>query len=334
MVTIGGAFRRGRGVLTFRSVLVALGACAVTLAGFAVDRTALARSEARAQLTLASGYASTRGTLRLDVIDAAWSDQPAVPMTRVLATIHTVGADLAHESRGVFALTARPVGSVTLPHPISGCPDPERIREEAGLGATPRGVITLVALPGQDAACDRTNGDNPDVAGLTTPSGNGIVLFQPLAIGILAHELGHAFGLRHASSFEHGKLYTYDDPTSVMGGAANDDFAPAERLLLGWASAVRVAFGKPVRLDDDHVGILQTERGPLLLECLGGGGWQQLRVRRPYDGTPFANPSSGGDGGLILVAVQDLPFAAGASVQIAGLHVVRLAGRRLVVLPG
>ena len=74
--------------------------------------------------------------------------------------------------------------------------------------------------------------------------GNDILLTAP---GALVHELGHTFGLQHATAYVCGHggcrhIDEYGDPLSPMGHGALD-FSAYEKLKLGWITSVQRAEG-------------------------------------------------------------------------------------------
>jgi hypothetical protein len=122
-------------------------------------------------------------------------------------------------------------------------------------GSSSRSVFGLVGEQAQDAAAaagydvrayGRIAYFLPDQTCNATGIGAGREVFIAAEGGLLddqvfVHELGHTFGLPHATSSTCARgcrIIEYGDPLSPMGGGSVD-FSALEKLKLGWISAVQ-----------------------------------------------------------------------------------------------
>jgi hypothetical protein len=99
---------------------------------------------------------------------------------------------------------------------------------------------------------------------------------------VLVHELGHTFGLPHATSrlCPGCARIEYGDPFSPMGQGA-DDFSALEKLTLGWISRVdRVTL--PGTYAVAAVDRPSTGAQALAFEAAEGEYWVEYRVHEPH----------------------------------------------------
>lgn len=133
-----------------------------------------------------------------------------------------------------------------------------------------------------------------------------------LSLRVVAHELGHNFGVHHASSLScsSGGVSTtftgsctaseYGDPFSVMGGAATRHHVNWHRTQLGWAPDVQTATTSG---SYTLAAAASTGTPRLLRVSRGDGTFLNLEYRRPK--TPFED------------FLADEPAVNGVSIRIA-----------------
>jgi hypothetical protein len=220
------------------------------------------------------------GDLRLLVIRATWGPRPAG------------GGDLS----GAAAFYSRAsFGRLRLRLDIT--PWLRAYKEPVcPSGSSSRSVFGLVGEQAQDAAAaagydvhasGRIAYVLPDQTCNATGIGAGREVFIAAEGGVLddqvfVHELGHTFGLPHATSSTCARgcrIIEYGDPLSPMGGGSVD-FSALEKLKLGWISAVRSVDRSgtyPVANIDEPSALPQA----LVVPTAAGEYWIERRAADP-----------------------------------------------------
>lgn len=206
----------------------------------ALDVDGAASVEADAT-TAAALFPNTYGEQKVLVMLVNFQDQNTQPITQSSAhslVFSNVNGFYRENSAGQAHLAGNTVGWFTLPISKSAC-DITAISTEADKAATAAGVnlaaYTRKVYMFPKNACAwaglGTVGGNPSRAWI-----NG-----SFSLRVVAHELGHNFGLRHAYARDCGATtlgdncttITYGDPADVMG-ATSGHFGAFNKEMLGW----------------------------------------------------------------------------------------------------
>jgi hypothetical protein len=189
-------------------------------------------------LALGAAHAAAQPTqVRVLVVKLTWGPQP-YSQAEVDASMQAVEEFFATGSFGKVAMThAQTPWTTALPAELPKC----------GTDGDAPGVISAATAAAGDAAYDRLvvllpAGSGCGAAGFAT-NGDTVVADTDDA-AILAHELGHTFGMGHAGaiSCQYGasgqrgfcRSDPYGDGWDVMGGATLGDFGALQKADAGW----------------------------------------------------------------------------------------------------
>lgn len=191
--------------------------------------------------------ATTTGEQKTAVILVNFQDDPSQPIT--VAAAHAlvfgqVGDFYWEASYRKTLFSGDTYGWFTIPVSKTGC-SRDLIAQEADNAATAAGVnlaayARLVYLfPQNGCSASGYNSGTTTVPSRTWIKGNAFSAY------VIAHELGHNFGLLHSQSLDCGPavlggdcaVQSYGDPADTMGYGAIPHFNAFQKELLGWLGA-------------------------------------------------------------------------------------------------
>jgi gametolysin peptidase M11/fibronectin type III domain protein len=235
----------------------------------------------------ATTVAAATGTRTVAVLLFNFSNDVRQPWTTstvrgvVFDNTDSVRAYYLDASYGQLSMTGDAFGWYTIDATNAGC-DYTTWATQARAKATAAGVplgsyqYTVYAFP-QAASCGW--------AGLAYLPGTGSWINGAMSLRVVGHELGHNFGVHHASTLacSSGALSgscsasEYGDPFSIMGSATKRHHNNWHRAQLGWASDI-------VTTSSGIVTLTPTELGgsPRLVRVpRGDGTYLNLEFRQP-----------------------------------------------------
>ncbi len=188
--------------------------------------------------------ANTLGEQKTAVILVNFQDEPMQPISRTAAHALVFGevSDFYWEaSYQKTFFSGDTFGWFTIPVSKTGC-NKDLIAQEADKAALAAGAnlgsyARLVYLFPQNAcSASGYNSGSVSVPSRTWVKGNAFSAY------VIAHELGHNFGLLHSQSLDcgasvlgsHCAVQSYGDPADTMGYGAIPHFNAFQKELLGW----------------------------------------------------------------------------------------------------
>jgi len=193
----------------------------------------------------AGGASAAPATVRVLVVKATWGPEP-YPDAEVASSLQSVADFYAAASFGQVALsfTQTPwLAALPAAQPVS-----------CGTGPDAPGVVAAATAAADAAGFASSSYDR--VVVLLAASGScvnvGFLEAPHVSVvngddaGVLAHELGHTFGMGHAGAVWCISAITcredpYGDAWDVMGGAALHDFGAFQKARAGWLPPTYVA---------------------------------------------------------------------------------------------
>lgn len=235
---------------------------------------------------LAQSLPRTTGEQKTAVILVNFQDdtsQPISPAAAHTLVFGTVSDFYWEASYGRTLLSGDTYGWYTIPVSKAGC-DRDLIALEADRAATAAGVALgnyqriVYLFPQNGCSASGYNSGAGSVPTRTWIKGNNYSAY------VIAHELGHNFGLLHSQSLDCGAAVlgsgcttqSYGDPADTMGYGAIPHFNAFQKQLLGWIGGS----GQPGLATVTASGRYRIE--PL---AAAGTGVKALRIARGTDPT-------------------------------------------------
>jgi Gametolysin peptidase M11 len=269
------------------------------------------------QQTGGSVVAAATGSKRIAVLLVNFTNDASQPWTTstvrgvVFDNTNSVAAYYQDASYGQLSLTGDVYGWFTIPDDNAGC-------DYSGWGGLAR---TAAANAGVDLA-SYTNvvyawpsASSCAWAGLAYLPGRDSFVNGSMNLRVVGHELGHNFGVHHASTLNctsGGTRVTfggtcsadeYGDPFTIMGSASTYHHDNWQRAQLGWMSMQTVSTGGTYSLAPAETSSTGVPR--LLRIARGDGTYLNLEFRRP-GGTfeTFSSSSAVANGVSIRIAPE------------------------------
>jgi hypothetical protein len=232
--------------------------------------------------TAQAATTTTTGEQSTVVLLVNYSDSPTQPITKTAAHSLVFGqaSDFYWEaSYHRMFLSGDTYGWFTLPVSKATC-DTALIAQEADKAAAAAGIdLSRYAhrvYLAPDNACTGTGYND----GMTLPTRTWIFA-EAMNARLVAHEMGHNFGLSHSQALECGNVSysatctvkSYGDAADTMGSGTTPHFNALQKLQLGWLGAT----GAPPVTTVAATGRYRIER----LE--DGTGTKALKVARGID---------------------------------------------------